>query len=609
MAQTITGRDLYNAGLTPGEWFRRAINAANTVLAAGGTFEAAIEAARGITPTIPIRRSEDIAIHANIRAETAIEQANVDRVMESMRKLVRTPVVKAAAIMPDACPTGSPGTIPVGGVVVSEAIHPGMHSADVCCSMAISVMPGVSPKKLLDAVQSVTHFGRGGRSDMVPPSKAILESFRNNPFLANAVGIAVSHHATQGDGNHFAYVGTIKSTGETALVTHHGSRAPGASLYHAGMAVAERFREKLSPQTMKSNAWIPSDTIEGEDYWDALQIVRAWTKESHFKIHDMAAARVSARVADRFWNEHNFVFRKSDGLFYHGKGATPAFGGWADDATDLTLVPLNMVEPILITRGSNAAHGLGFSPHGAGRNMSRTKLLAMHGDRSFKEIYEEETAGIDARCFSGMPDISELPSAYKNAAAVKAQIAEFGLAEVVEEIMPYGSIMAGEVPTPALEEKFGTAREAPVMQPGFSFMSEPPADTVVTDRERLAYSSGECHLFSAALHRQTGWEMLAVFAEMSPSEGGNEVGTSLAHCYAVDGDFLWDVNGVRGRDDVMAELEGLYGEDFRVIDCPDEMALHEIVGLEGAEDAIDAAIPVADRVLEAYQHDLSGFGR
>jgi hypothetical protein len=39
------------------------------------------------------------------------------------------------------------------------------------------------------------------------------------------------------------------------------------------------------------------------------------------------------------------------------------------------------------------------------------------------------------------------------------------------------------------------------------------------------------------------------------------------------------------------------------------MALHEIVGLEGAEDAIDAAIPVADRVLEAYQHDLSGFGR
>ena len=29
------------------------------------------------------------------------------------------------------------------------------------------------------------------------------------------------------------------------------------------------------------------------------------------------------RSRERFWNEHNFVFRKSDGLFYHAKGATP----------------------------------------------------------------------------------------------------------------------------------------------------------------------------------------------------------------------------------------------------------------------------------------------
>jgi tRNA-splicing ligase RtcB (3'-phosphate/5'-hydroxy nucleic acid ligase) len=49
----------------------------------------------------------------------------------------------------------------------------------------------------------------------------------------------------------------------------------------------------------------------------------------------MAAEKLSAKVADRFWNEHNFVFRKSDGLFYHGKGATPAFDNWANDATDL----------------------------------------------------------------------------------------------------------------------------------------------------------------------------------------------------------------------------------------------------------------------------------
>lgn len=55
------------------------------------------------------------------------------------------------------------GAIPVGEIVASEAIHPGMHSADICCSMAISILPGVASHELLDAVHAVTHFGPGGR--------------------------------------------------------------------------------------------------------------------------------------------------------------------------------------------------------------------------------------------------------------------------------------------------------------------------------------------------------------------------------------------------------------------------------------------------------------
>jgi tRNA-splicing ligase RtcB (3'-phosphate/5'-hydroxy nucleic acid ligase) len=242
---------------------------------------------------------------------------------------------------------------------------------------------------------------------------------------------------------------------KTALVTHHGSRAPGARLYDKGMKAANKVRELLSPETHRDNAWIPADTEEGDLYWAALQAVRQWTKENHMAIHDMAAEKLCAKVADRFWNEHNFVFRKSDGLFYHGKGATPAFDGWAEDATDLTIIPLNMAEPILIVRGSNAAHGLGFSPHGAGRNFSRSahmrRLAEEYGADSrglspnnIADILAKETAGLDVRFFSGFPDISELPGAYKSAANVRAQIEHYGLAEVVDEVIPYGSIMAGD---------------------------------------------------------------------------------------------------------------------------------------------------------------------
>jgi tRNA-splicing ligase RtcB len=448
MTEIMSGQDLIDAGMRQGKWFGKALLAANAVLEQGGSHAVALEAARGFEPPPfqPVHPAGSVPFHLNIDAETPEEAANVEAVTRSMTELMRTPVIRAGAIMPDACPAGPGGTIPVGGVAVSEAIHPGMHSADICCSMAISVFPGIAPAALLDAVQSVTHFGPGGRprGQQFRPSKEIFERFEANDLLRNILSAAIEHFGTQGDGNHFAYVGTIKSSGETALVTHHGSRAPGARLYSRGMKIAEGFRKTLSPETLPQNAWIPADTAEGETYWEALQTIREWTKANHMLIHDLTAERLSVRVSDRFWNEHNFVFRRSDGLFYHGKGATPAFDGWASDATDLTLIPLNMAEPVLIVRGKNAQHGLGFSPHGAGRNFSRTQHRRRQAGRSDAEIFAEETKGVDARFFSGMMDISELPSAYKNAASVRSQIERYGLAEVVDEVLPYGCIMAGD---------------------------------------------------------------------------------------------------------------------------------------------------------------------
>ena len=255
---------------------------------------------------------------------------------------------------------------------------------------------------------------------------------------------AIEHFATQGDGNHFFYVGRLASSGQVALVTHHGSRKPGAMLYKAGMETAENFRRVLSPETPKHNAWIPADTKEGEAYWQALQAIRSWTKANHYAIHDLIADALGLERKDRFWNEHNFVFRKSDGLFYHAKGATPAWADFAADSSGLTLIPLNMAEPILIARGLDAADALGFAPHGAGRNFSRTAYMRQQAGKTEEQIVAEQTAGIDARFFCGVPDVSELPGAYKSAAWVRAQIAEFGLAEVVDTIEPIGSIMAGD---------------------------------------------------------------------------------------------------------------------------------------------------------------------
>ena len=164
----------------------------------------------------------------------------------------------------------------------------------------------------------------------------------------------------------------------------------------------------------------------------------------------MEAAK--AELSDRYWNEHNFVFER-DGLFYHGKGATPAYAGWAEDATERTLIPLNMAEPVLVVRGKDQPHGLGFSPHGAGRNFSRSEHRRRHAEMTPEQMFERETAGLDVRFYGGRIDASELPSGYKNAENVVRQIRKHDLAEIEDYIDPFGCIMAGDMPPPWLKRK------------------------------------------------------------------------------------------------------------------------------------------------------------
>jgi tRNA-splicing ligase RtcB len=121
MTEILSGQDLIDAGMSQGKWFRPALEAANRILSEGGSAAEALAMAKTFAPgpTLPLRAANDVVIHANIRAEDGFEQDNIEKVNATMRELVRTPVVRAAAIMPDACPAGPVGTIPVGGVVAS----------------------------------------------------------------------------------------------------------------------------------------------------------------------------------------------------------------------------------------------------------------------------------------------------------------------------------------------------------------------------------------------------------------------------------------------------------------------------------------------------------
>lgn len=453
----VTGQTLIDLGYKPSKWFKNVIDYANSNNLESDAIHRYIDS---IVPKTLEPHSQPISFHKNIIADNQYEQSNIDSVCAAMNNILTIPTVVNAAIMPDACPTG-PNDIPVGGIVATKnAIHPSMHSADICCSMMATDLGFTTPRIALEAAFKITHFGVGGRTShhrWLPSD--LKDKIVSNYYLnsSKSINYAEYHLGTQGDGNHFLFIGTRQSDGHTIMVTHHGSRGFGANLYKEGLYKAEQFRQELSPNSNPKHPWIPFDTKEGQDYWEALQITREWTKLNHEILHGLVKQKVFSSIDNEtFWNEHNFVFKK-DNLFYHAKGATPLDDNFVPDSTNgLRLIPMNMRDGILVVKGETTETNLGFAPHGAGRNLSRSehKRLRMGiTGKTQEQIFQDETEGLDVRFFSGQPDITELPSAYKDANKVKEQIKQFNLGDIVDEILPYGCIMAGEIDKPWRRKK------------------------------------------------------------------------------------------------------------------------------------------------------------
>ncbi len=459
----LSGDDLIELGYEPGKHFGELLKIANSIYESQddipdvlAALDEYINTLPKAPPVVPLQKAFEPKLFIDVPDEEGFERENALAAIEHARELSRVPTVRDVMVMPDACPSGkAPGTIPVGCVAVTEnAIHPGMHSADICCSMYLTELNTsqwtFTNDEIMNTVMKVTHFGVGGRKDMeMGQGHYIVERAKKNRYLASVQMFkAMSDHlGTQGDGNHFFYVGKSKKTGRITLVTHHGSRKPGALLYKLGMQDAEYFRRQISPDTPPHNAWIPFDTEEGQQYWEALDIIREWTKFNHMMLHSKVIQELGMwpqDITDRYWNEHNFVFKQGD-LFYHAKGSTPMYKhSWDADDQGRRIIPLNMAEPILIAK-IHPENEHGFAPHGAGRNMSRTQFIKLNAGKTVEQIMKEQVGHIDARFYTGKPDISELPGAYKNADEVTAQIEKYELAKIVDRIQPIGCVMAGEI--------------------------------------------------------------------------------------------------------------------------------------------------------------------
>jgi tRNA-splicing ligase RtcB (3'-phosphate/5'-hydroxy nucleic acid ligase) len=335
------------------------------------------------------------------------------------------------ALMPDAH-LGKGAT--VGSVIPTlGAIIPAAVGVDIGCGMAAvrtqyhrdELRPDLAA--LRTAIEAAIPLSAGAYNTALTESAA-----RRVETLAKAAERAgfdpvryAGNWALQlgslGSGNHFIEV-TVDETGAVWLFLHSGSRGVGNKIasHHIRVAQAAMKRWWIS---LPDNdlAYLPEGT---DEFWTYIRELR-WAQEFALANRDEMMDRVVACFAqwqgagveelERVQCHHNYTTREKHfgkDVWLSRKGAIDASAGVPG------LIPGSMGDLSYVVVGKGNRLALNSSPHGAGRNFSRSAAR-----RAFThEQLRTAMAGIEYRDTDAF--IDEIPQAYKPIDIVMADAAD-----------------------------------------------------------------------------------------------------------------------------------------------------------------------------------------
>lgn len=366
--------------------------------------------------------------------------------VEQMETVMRVPVARRGALMPDA---HLGYAMPIGGVVsLEEAISPSFVGYDISCMMQLSLFD-LTPaefmkhrRKFAAALRSQTAFGLG--ADFKPGQRqhAVMDDPRwaETRLLRALKATAGQQLGSSGGGNHFADLVLVDfvrdhetyRAGEqvVGLLTHSGSRGAGHKTATHYVELAARYTRQIARKIPNGYEWLALDIELGQEYLSAMQLMGAYARANHDLIHDhfVAAAGVGQRY--RAWNRHNYAWVEKEGVI-HRKGATPAELGV------IGLIPGSSGTASYLVRGLGNAESLHSSSHGAGRWFSRSEAKRRHDEEAFLKHMAE----LDILHFGLEPDETFL--AYKDIEMVIGLQAGI-LVEVIAKMTPKVVIMGGK---------------------------------------------------------------------------------------------------------------------------------------------------------------------
>ncbi|GAA5122544.1 RtcB family protein [Luteolibacter yonseiensis] len=351
------------------------------------------------------------------------------------------PVAVAGALMSDAHPGYG---LPIGGVLATEnAVIPYAVGVDIACRMKLTVYDrkaGViagQRDRLANIIESETRFGIGCTFKDRRNHDVMDDDWSVSPVTRRLRDKAWTQLGTSGSGNHFVEFGAFTVTDDElgfppgeylALLSHSGSRGTGAMVCDTYSKRAMARRSNL-PKELKHLAWLTLDEEDGQEYWNAMNLMGRYAAANHELIHKHIAKKVGARVMLDIENHHNFAWKEEHvvngrkrELIVHRKGATPAGKGV------LGIIPGSMATPGFVVRGKGKPESLNSASHGAGRVMSRSKALQTFTWSGTKKLLAER--GVELLS-SGL---DEVPGVYKDIHSVMS--AQTDLVEVLGRFDP-----------------------------------------------------------------------------------------------------------------------------------------------------------------------------
>jgi tRNA-splicing ligase RtcB (3'-phosphate/5'-hydroxy nucleic acid ligase) len=370
-----------------------------------------------------------------------------DTAKQQMANAAMLPVAVSGALMPDAHVGYG---LPIGGVLATDnAVIPYAVGVDIACRMRLSVfaLPGTETEKGRDRLTKIlereTVFGAGAVRNKPVEHEVLEEDWSFARVVADVKEKARGQLGTSGSGNHFVEWGTLtveeKSDGlgveagvYLAVLSHSGSRGPGAMIAQFYSQLAKKLHPELPPE-LQNLAWLGMDADEGREYWAAMELMGRFAAANHAVIHRLVARALGEKPIATVENHHNFAWKERHGgreVVVHRKGATPAGHGV------LGVIPGSMATPGFVVEGLGVEASLNSASHGAGRRMSRTAAKKQLRWGNLKQLLG------DAKVTLLSAGVDEAPPAYKDIHAVMA--AQSDLVRVLARFDPRIVRMAGD---------------------------------------------------------------------------------------------------------------------------------------------------------------------